>query len=684
MIADLHQHIVATKLAVPSSAARMVLRPRLQLPEEKPHVILVCAPAGYGKTTLILAWVKSQLLPTAWLSLDNADNSPSRFLMHLIGAIQRQFVDFGGVISDMLMATPPPPIPVLMRQLVNELCALPQPLTLVLDDLHVIHEPSIQEAITFLVQYQPPELQLIFATRNDPTFPLARLRAQRQLLEYRMEDLRFTLAEAEQFCNDIMHLGLHKDLISKLDIRTEGWIAGLQLAALSLRNSQDSSGFIDDLAGNNRHITDFLMEEVLKNCSEEMQQFLLTTSILERFCAPLCDALLGHERSRAMIDTLEHSNMFTIGLDNKRLWYRYHHLFASLLQTRLLEFEPAQIKALHITASRWFTENGCFSEAIEHALKANDYDCGAQLMERHSAELFSLGRFVSAPDWVQLLPEALLSKYPQLAMTCAWAELVRDNPVGAGRYVQAAAISLSIYQNAPLGSKECALFGQMSLVQSCQYCREGKLTEAMASVGKALESLLQGRVLYKAAAVCLGFCLYARGELEAAQQLLIENISITEAKRNLIVPILAVFALGRSHVLKGQLFAARHVYEKALQECVQLGWQDLPVCGILHIGLAEVAYQMDELDVAEKHLLRGIEMTAAGGVQYVNAWGQVLLAQTKLAAGMTDLGLEPKQEAGMMRYVGRIGTVMAESASYGYGLELVESYATTSGLSTSC
>ncbi len=648
-----NEHIVATKLVVPVSPARMVLRPRLLPPEENTPVILLCAPAGYGKTTLISSWIKNLSVPIAWLSLDSGDNAPDRFLMHLVGTIQRQMSDFGDALINAQGVTPTPPISILMRLLVNELCVLSRPLVLVFDDLHVIQEPTIQEAIAFLVQYRPPALQLILATRTDPAFPLARLRAQRQLLEYRTEDLRFTLSEAEQFCNEIMNLDLNPDLVRVLDDRTEGWIAGLQLAALSLRNNHDSSSFIHDLAGNSRHITDFLIEEVLRNCSENTQQFLLHTSLFERFCAPLCDAVFGNGHSRAMIDELEQNNMFIMGLDNKRLWYRYHQLFASLLQSRLAELEPEQTNALHRLASQWFSNNGCFSEAIEHAIKASDYNSAAQLMETHSAELFSLGRFVTVRNWVQPLPEGFLAQHPQLAMTCAWAELVRDNPAGASRYVQAASASLSAYQDGPIGTTERMMFGQMSLLQGCQYCREGKLAEAMTCASEALASLLPGQVLYRTAAVCLGICHYVRGELDVAQPLLETNTGIAEARRNLIVPIFAVLALGRSHVLRGQLSAARQVYEKALQECIKLGWQDMPVCGILHIGLGEVAYQMDRLDVAEQQLVRGVGMTAVGGVKYVNAWGQVLLAQTRLATGLTDQGFKPEQEAALMGYSGR-------------------------------
>ncbi len=647
------EHLLTTKLVVPTSLAQVVVRERLQQPKDKARIVLVCAPAGYGKTTLIASWAKYAKSPVAWLSLDQGDDFSSQFLIHLIGAIRVQFGDFGTALLEMLESTLPPPILVLMRSLVNELHALAQPLCIILDDLHVIHDPAIHEALNFFIDHQPAGVQLILASRNDPAFPLARIRAQRQLLEYRTEDLRFTLEETEQFCNNVMGLGLHKELIGKLDQRTEGWVAGLQLAALSLSHHQDMSLFIDNLTGDNRHITDFLMEEVLRRCTAETQQFLLKTSILERFCAPLCDVLTESNHSRQLIDDLEHNNMFIVGLDNKRSWYRYHHLFASLLQSRLHVAQPEQVTRLHRRASLWFSENSCFREAIDHALKSNDYDYAAELMQQHSIEIFLLGRFVTALDWAQQLPVELLVKHPKLAMICAWGGLIMDNQPEVEWYVQAVKPSLMSCRELPLGSKERALFGQLALIQSCQSCLAGDLEGAEAAVAEALNSLVPGRILYRGAAVCLGFCHYVRRDLEQTQAVLTQYISIANAKRNLIVPMLAVFGLARSYLLQGRLLMAQQTYDQAMQECVNLGWQDLPICGTLHLGLGEIAYQRNDLTAAEQYLSRGVDMTAVGGVQYTHAWGRVMLARTRLALGTTEPVLEATHEATLLRYSGR-------------------------------
>jgi LuxR family maltose regulon positive regulatory protein len=644
------EHLLTTKLVVPTSLTRVVVRERLQQPKDKPRIVLVCAPAGYGKTTLIASWAKYSSSPIAWLSLDQSDDVPSQFLIHFIGAIQVPFAGFGTVLIEMLESTLPPPISVLMRSLVNELHALAQPLCIILDDLHAVLDPSIHEAINFLIEHQPTGVQLILASRNDPSFPLARIRAQRQLLEYRTEDLRFTLEETELFCNDVMRLGLDKSLIGKLDERAEGWVAGLQLAALSLSHHQDVSQFIECLAGDNRHITDFLIEEVLRRCSSETQQFLLKTSILKRFCAPLCDAMLEHNRSRQV---LERNNMFIFGLDNKRSWYRYHQLFASLLQSRLQEAQPEQVAVLHRRASQWLSENHCFREAIDHALKSGDYDYAAELMQQHSIEIFLLGRFATALDWAQQLPVALLVNHPKLAMICAWGGLIMDNQPEVEWYVQAVRPVLMPCREQPLGSQARALFGQLALIQSCQSCLAGDLPAALVSVNEALQSLAPGRILYRGAALCLAFCHYVSRDLEQAQQLFIDYISVANAKRNLIVPMLAVFGLARCYLLQGRLLMAQQVYEHALQECISLGWQDLPICGTLHLGLGELAYLRNDLKAAEQYLSRGVDMTATGGVQYTHAWGRVMLARTRLAMGATEPVLEPLQEAGLLRYSGR-------------------------------
>jgi LuxR family maltose regulon positive regulatory protein len=643
----------------------MVVRSRLVLPETAPRIILVCAPAGYGKTTLISSWTAASRLPTAWLSLDAGDNDPTRFLMHFITAVQTHHSDFGKIIIDMLSCTPPAPVTGLMRSLVNQLCSLPERLCVIMDDLHLVSGEAVSEVITFLVDNQPPQLQLIFASRNDPPFSLARLRGQRQLLEYRASDLRFTLQEAQAFCNDVMHFDLSDNQVETLTTRTEGWIVGLQLAAVSMLNNADKSGFIDSFAGNHRHVTDFLLDEVLRSRSTDVQNFLLQTSLLERFNASLCDAVTGRDDSRAMIDEMERTNMFIVGLDHQRLWYRYHHLFTSLLHSRLEQTYPAQVKALHQRASQWFSDNDLVAEAIHHAIKAADFVFAAELIEKHGGALFSHGRITTVLGWTDQLPREVLEKRPVLSILCAWGSFYMDDMTALGRHIQTSALCLPNAHSAPFGSTERVMFGQLAIMRGCHFGYNGNLDDAIAQFKEALASFSLGRTLYRAAKVCLGVCYFAAGKLNESQELLEEHASISEITNNLLVPISAILCLARVHLLRGNLVTAKQIYIKAMSDCQDAGWQDFPACSMLHIGLGELAYEMNDLALAEQHLQRGVEMTSVG-MWCFNVWARVLLAQTKIARGTADNVLCVQSEAMMKKYSGRfIVDVVSVSAVTG-------------------
>lgn len=649
---DAADYVLATKFVIPSSPVQMVLRPRLLQPDEAPRIRLVCAPAGYGKTTLIASWVRENPSPVAWLSLDAGDNDPFRFLMHFIHAIQIRVADFGNVAIDMMTANPPPPIAGLMRTLVNQLCALPERLCIILDDLHTVTETAVHEAISFLVDHQPPQVQLIFASRYDPPFSLARIRGQGQLLEYRTEDLRFTVEEAAAFCNEVMQFSLPQEQVEALAARTEGWIVGLQLAAVSLRNTPDKAAFIHHFAGDNRHITDFLLDEVLRSRSIDIQNFLLQTSVLERFNAPLCDAMMETDNSRAMIDEMERANMFIFGLDHQRNWYRYHHLFASLLQKRLRSSHPELVNVLHRRASQWFSENGLITEAIDHAIKATDYDFALDLMEKHRNHLFSHGQVNTALAWAKLLPEEALAKRPALSMTCAWANFYMANSEDLDRHIRAVERYLSGRQ-AAAGTKEHAMRAQVALLRGCHSGYNGDLEGALSSHQFAYASLTNGRLLHRVAGTCLGVAYFSLGDLDKAQALFEEHSVLSNVKYDVLAPSAATLGLGRLYLQRGRLLTAKSIFERALQECKDAGCEDFPASGMLHIGLGEVAYEMNDLLLAERHLAQGVELTAAG-MQYFNAWGRVMLVRARLASGTPDAALTPHREATLMKYLARI------------------------------
>ena len=667
----LADQILATKFVIPAATAQMLVRPRLQHPELAPRVVLVCAPAGYGKTTLAASWAAASATPVAWLSLDAGDNDPLRFLVHFIHAIQGKFAEFGKVMADMCALIPPPPIDALMRPLVNQLCALPERLCIILDDLQSVTEPAVHEAIAFLVDHQPAQLQLIFASRNEPPFSLARLRGQGQMVEYRGADLRFTLHEAEAFCNEVMQLSLPPEQVSTLAERTEGWIVGLQLAAASLSHHPDRAGFVQTFGADNRHITDFLLDEVLRGLADDIQDFLLQTSMLDRFNAALCDAVTGRDDSRALISEIERANIFVFGLDDQRLWYRYHHLFGALLQSRLRAAAPDSLRLLHRRASQWFSENGLITEAVDHALAARDHEWAADLMEKHHSELFSHGRIGSALSWSRQLPETVLAQRPMLSMACAWGYLYLDDMAALERQLCIVDKCVAGFRDAPYGCKERAMLGQLALLRGCQSAYEGKIDAGIAHLEEAQASLAPGRTLFRAAAVARGVFYFVSGRLEESQRLLEDNVLVREVTHNVQVPVTAACALARSHLLRGRPLAARQIYDKTLQSLLVCGWQHLPACGMLHIGLGEVAYEMNELVLAEQHLVRGVEMTAAG-MQYVNAWGRVLLAKTRKELGVAAEACDPQFEVLLLRYAGRLVVEIAPLSAViaGYWLSL--------------
>ena len=378
--------ILATKLYIPPPRPNVVLRPHLieRLNEglhRTPSVTLVSAPVGYGKTTLVSEWVACCERPVAWLSLEEGDSDPTRFLAYLVAALQTLPANTGAGVLSELQAPLILPIESVLTGLINEITAFPYQFTLVLDDYHLVDSKPIDQALTFLIEHLPRQMHLVITTREDPNLPLARLRAQGQLTELRAADLRFTPTEAAEFLNQVMSLSLSAEDIAALDNRTEGWIAGLQLAALSMRGREDVHQFIKAFAGENRYIVDYLIEEVLQRQSECVRSFLLQTSILGWLSGPLCDAVTGQLECNVLLQGLERSNLFVSPLDDKRHWFRYHPLFADVLRAHLIDEQPDQVPILHQRASEWYEQNGSAADAIRHALAAEDFERAAGLIE---------------------------------------------------------------------------------------------------------------------------------------------------------------------------------------------------------------------------------------------------------------------------------------------------------------
>ena len=403
--------LLTTKLAIPPIRSDLVLRPRLfntlEACLEHP-LTLLAAPAGFGKTALLSAWARQHKHSVGWVSLDSSDNGPVQFWTYVLATLDALHPGLGAVPLALLQSEQPASIETVLVAFMNALGALQQDVVLILDDYHVIKELPIHRAMIYLLDHLPPQFHLVLASRVDPPLSLPRLRARHHLVELRVDDLRFTFAEAAAFLNEMMGFGLTEHDIAALETRTEGWIAGLQLAALSMQGRKDIAGFISAFAGSHRYIVDYLAEEILHQQSEQVRTFLLQTSILERLCGSLCDAVIGQRGSQAMLEQLELANLFLLPLDDERSWYRYHHLFAEALRFRLTQERPDLLPILHQRTSAWFEEHDFIPDAANHAFAARDFERAATLIEPILYQLFSQGPHTTVRQWLQAMPDEVL------------------------------------------------------------------------------------------------------------------------------------------------------------------------------------------------------------------------------------------------------------------------------------
>src|ERR687898_2597340 len=413
--------LVSTKLRPSQARPNLVARPRLTARLEREasrKLTLISAPAGFGKTTLLVEWLKEREdgdQSVAWLSLDEGDNDPVRFLSYLVAALRRIVgEEFGEGVLAALRSPGPPRMEAVLGAFVNELDDLPGEIAVVLDDYHVIDSESVHRIVSYLLERLPEGVHIVLSGRVDPPLPLARLRARGQMAELHASDLRFTPEEAAAFLGDAMDLDLSADDVAALEGVTEGWIAALQLAALSMRGRKDASGFIRSFSGSHRDVFDFLAEEVLERQTERVQSFLLETSILDNLSGPLCDALTGCGDGQHTLERLERENLLVVPLDDERCWYRYHHLFADFLRSRLERERSEQLAPLHLRASEWYEENALVAEAVRHALSAGDHERAARLMDSGVGQTWYRGEVMTLLGWLGEVPKEAMLRRPLL------------------------------------------------------------------------------------------------------------------------------------------------------------------------------------------------------------------------------------------------------------------------------
>ena len=651
--------LLATKLYLPRLQPGFLARPRLTdgLDEGLARgLLLVCAPAGFGKTALLAGWARQGRRPVAWLSLDQGDNDPARFWRHVIAALDRMRPGTAEQLSPLLGPPSPPAFEGLVTALINELAGQPGAgeMLLILDDYHLIDAQPVHASLGFLLEHRPAALRLVLASRADPPLGLARLRGRGQLAELRAAELRFTVEEAAALLRQAAGPALPEAAVAALAARTEGWVAGLQLASLSLRQHSDVAGFVATFSGSHRYVLDYLTEEVLEHQPDEVRSFLLETSVLERLSGALCDAVTGRAGSQAMLEQVERANLFLVPLDEVRGWWRYHQLFADLLRARLLEHQPGQAAQLHRKAAAWYEERGLADDAVRHAVAAGEMIWAARLIERHFDAVYNLhGEAATIQRWLSAMPADLVRSRPRLLLAqVALAEasgrveavegLLDDADRALARtadepFEPSAGRAASMLVNVPatIALHRCYL---------AQLRGDAEGTVAFAS--RALAESGEGEWLVRSTAQgFLAVAEWLRGRLTEAERAFVSGIAGWRAAGQHTATAWGCYQLGQVQRAQGRLDAAVRTCQQALEATAGPGPTPLPAAGPAYVGLGEVAYQRNELDTALRHVTEGIALCRRFVYTAALATGLATLAWIRQATGDPAGALEAMGEA---------------------------------------
>ncbi|MZQ85099.1 AAA family ATPase [Paenibacillus sp. 5J-6] len=634
--------LISTKMHIPLPRPKMVVRTRLtERLSEGLHrkLTLLSASSGFGKTLLVSEWLASCKRPAAWVSIDESDNDPARFLAYLSAALRSIGANIGEAFLEGLQAPYPPPIESILTVLLNEISSAAHPFILVLDDFHRIDADPIHQALSFLLEHLPPQMHLVITTREDPPLPLARLRARGQLTELRAADLRLTLSEAADFLNQTMGLNLSTDNVSLLEARTEGWVAGLQLAAISMEGLHDATGFIKSFSGSHRFVLDYLVEEVLHKQSTSIQTFLLHTSILDRFCAPLCDAVMrgtSSSSSHEILKKLEQANLFLIPLDNERRWFRYHHLFSDLLRKQLQQSHilasassgEDALGELHLRASRWYEENGLELEAFHHAAAAKQVDRAARLLQGNGIPLHFRGMMAPVLQWLASLRATVLEAKPSLLVMYASALVFSGQNNSVEQKLLTAEKAL---KNSEADDTARDLAGQIAFIRAMLAIPQYQSDVILAQSLRALEYLHPDNLSVRAAATwTLGFAYQLQGDRSSASQSYREVISFGQSTPSIMITIAATTGLGSIQEADSQLVLAAESYEQVIQLA---GEPALPAACEAHLGLARISYEWNELKAAERHAQQSLQLARQIASVDTYALCELFFTRLKLAQG---------------------------------------------------
>jgi LuxR family maltose regulon positive regulatory protein len=642
------KRLLRTKFFVPPIRSSQIARPRLSNLIDcglDRALILVSAPAGYGKTTLVSSWLKEKKIPFAWLSLDSGDNDAVRFLQYLIAAMAPFAPDAEAEATGKLQGIQSAQFETVINLLVNELASIPDPFVLVLDDLHLIQSETVLKILAFLLDHLPPQLHLVLITRIDPPLPLARLRARNWLTEIRADQLRFTRDEIAAFLNDVMELMLSVDDLSAIEKRTEGWIAGLHLAALSMQSSKDIHGFVSAFTGSHHYVMDYLVEEVLKSQPEKLGSFLLQTSILDKMCGSLCESVLDGRPEepvdgQAMLESLERMNLFVIPLDDERRWYRYHHLFADVLRKRLEQHYPDALPRLHARASRWFEQNGLLPEAIHHSLTCGDQERVIQLIEQNAPLLIMSGELNALSNWIKAV-ETRFQTHPWFHIIKAWMSILTGRLERVEEEFQVAEKLMSSLEP---GMEIKLMQGAIATGRSYRSYMEGDTNRTAAFAREAVNSLpdvnLISRSIRGIATALLGEASLMNGDLESAQQACSEAKQIGQASGNYHVVIIVNCALGRIFTEQGLLHQAAEIIAEALQIATRPDGKRLTVAGEPYTELSQVSYEWNDLENAKEQVDSCLALCRQGGQETFQTKGLIMLARLQQIQGNTKTAAE--------------------------------------------
>ncbi len=645
-------NLLASKFYIPPHRPDLVPRPGLLENLDaglRGKLTLVSAPAGFGKTTVVSEWLRYCGRPAAWLSVDKNDNDLSRFLIYLIAALQRIDAEIGVDVQAALEETLSPHFDILLTRLISEIEKLPDKSIIVLDDYHLINSKQVHDAINFLIEFIPPAIHLVISGRSDPPLPISRLRVRGDVNEVRTPQLRFTKEEVATYLNDLLGFDLSTDGIAALETHTEGWIASLKLAALSMQGRDDWPQFISRFSGSNRYVIDYLVDEVMARQPEEVQTFLRRTSILERFCAPLCEYVIDDHGDNDVLDYIERANLFLIPLDDHREWYRYHHLFADFLSQKLREIEPENITELHLRASEWYKNAGFVDEAIQHTLTAGDLEGATRLVDGIAIDLVVRREPNKLLKLIARLPYELYKSYPMLCLVHAFALVFMGQ---LDQVEPALALAEAHHNNVDVALNP----GYISTVRAYLANHEGDLLKSVKLTEQALDEMQsapanQMTLIFQGSAVIWqGVNFRHLGNLDKARQLFVEAAEINQKAGNYYAALASYEQQAQLAVVRGQLLHAVELYKDGLK--LAQDWMDaegrprgsLIAAAGPQLGLGTVLYQLNDLAGAAVHVQRCADLCELGELLR-SADPYTMLAQLRLAKGDIETSIELLNQA---------------------------------------